>query len=261
MNDTTLLTPIQAVAEQAPVFALVLMRVGGVVTAGPLLGLSSIPLRIRVMITLVLALAVFPLVGPVADPPVTWLGLAFASGGELILGLSMGFLIKLMLTGIQVGSQLIGQQMGLAMARIVNPLTEEDNDILDQFFVMLVTLIYVCINGHVILIQALAGTFRTVPLLGMEYHAELPAAMVDVLTTAFILGIRMAGPALTAIFLATLALGFISRTMPQLNILAAGFPIRITLSLVLLISSVGSLCMLFQDAVLDTLGRIGTLFV
>ncbi|MBN2212162.1 MAG: flagellar biosynthetic protein FliR [Sedimentisphaerales bacterium] len=260
MDNTNLLTPIQMIAEQAPVFVLVLMRVGGVVTAGPLLGLSSIPLRIRVLITLVLALAVYPLVGPVAEPPATWLGLVVAAGGELILGLSMGFLIKLMITGIQVGAQLVGQQMGLAMARIVNPLTEEDNDVLDQFFVMLVTLIYVLINGHVMLIQALARTFRMVPLLSVEYHKELLAAMVDVLTTSFMLGIRIAGPALAAIFLATLALGFISRTMPQLNILAAGFPIRITLSLVLLIASIGSLCILFQEKVLDTLGRIGTLF-
>jgi flagellar biosynthetic protein FliR len=75
------------------------------------------------------------------------------------------------------------------------------------------------------------------------------------------LGIRIAGPALAAIFLVTLAMGFISRTMPQLNILAAGFPLRITIALVLLIASLGSVCFLIEDKLLRLLSGLGTIFV
>ena len=84
---------------------------------------------------------------------------------------------------------------------------------------------------------------------------------ISVLSGAFLLGIRVAGPALIAIFLATLALGFISRTMPQLNILAAGFPVRIVLSLILLIASLGGVVWLFEENLEVVLNYIATLFM
>jgi len=255
-----LLGPIQRIFEQAPLFALVLMRIGGVMVLAPILGSATIPRRIKALIGLVLGMAVYPLVGAVAPVPQSWAGLALAGGGELLIGLTMGFIIMLMFTGIEVGAQMVGQQMGLSFARIVDPNLEISNDVLSQFYVLLVTLLYVLMNGHLVLIRALAGTFRTVPLLGGGMQRNILEQLVAMLTTAFTLGIRMAGPALIAIFLATIALGFISRTMPQLNILAAGFPVRITLALVLLVASMGSLCLLFQDGIVRALGRIGLLF-
>jgi flagellar biosynthesis protein FliR len=82
-----------------------------------------------------------------------------------------------------------------------------------------------------------------------------------VLNAAFQLGIRIAGPAVVAIFLATLALGFISRTMPQLNILAAGFPLRIALGFILLVISFSMTLVLFQDSLIVAFRQIGQIFV
>ena len=183
------------------------------------------------------------------------------AASELLIGLTMGFLLALLFTGIEVGVQLVAQQMGFMMAQVMDPLTQINTNILSQFYLLMVTLIYVLMNGHLVLIRSLAETFRTVPLMGVQVNCDILSMLTAVLTSSFMLGIRIAGPALIAVFLATLAMGFISRTMPQLNILAAGFPIRIMLSMALLIASLGSLMCLFQDSLVTVLLKVGTIFM
>ena len=150
--------------------------------------------------------------------------------------------------------------MGLSFARLVDPNSQVTTTVLSQFFMLLVTLIYVLMNGHVVLIGSLVQTFKTVPLMGATYGLPVLELMVAVLTGSFALGIRVAGPALAAVFLATLALGFISRTMPQLNILAAGFPLRITLAMALLVASLGAVGVLFADDLTAMFAVLGGMF-
>ncbi len=257
----SMLESIKLLFEQAPVFALVLFRVGGLLVLAPLLGGASIPAKVKVMIALVLSAAVFSLVPqPVAAPNNVW-GLALAVGNELLIGICMGFTLSLMFLGVRVGAELVSQQMGWSLARLVDPTSQISSTVLAQFYMLLATLIYVSMNGHISLIQSLIQTFKTMPLLASGIAGNFQDLFEATITAAFMLGIRVAGPALTAIFLATLALGFISRTMPQLNILAAGFPIRITLSLLLLISSLKLTCYLFEDSIFWILEEIGAVFI
>jgi flagellar biosynthesis protein FliR len=255
------LSPLQPIFDQAPVFVLVLFRVAGLLALAPLLGSMVIPARIKVFIALVLSMAVYPLVGPVtAAVPHSWAGLAMGVGHELIIGLSMGFALSLLFSGIEIGVEMISTQMGLSMAQLVDPMMQIETNVLSQFYTLLATLIFVLMNGHLILIRSIAQTFATVPLMGARLDEGVLSKLVSILTASFGLGIRVAGPALIAIFLATLALGFISRTMPQLNILAAGFPINITLALVLMVASLGAVGVLFHDSLMDVLEAVGTLF-
>lgn len=251
--------------EHLPVFALVLFRIGGLVAAAPLFSSSAIPARVKLLIVLMLALAVFPVVAVPAATPTTLAALVLAVGGELLIGLAMGFVLSLLFQGIQIGAELVSQQMGLSFAQLVDPLTQNSSNVLSEFYLLLSTVIYLLVGGHVALIRALMHTFETVPLLRGPADALSIEHLVDtflaMLQGAFMLGVRVAGPALAAIFLATLALGFISRTMPQLNILAAGFPIRIVLSLILLVASLGTVCWVFQENLAVAFGVIHGLFV
>jgi flagellar biosynthetic protein FliR len=237
----------------------------------PLLGSAAVPVKVRIMIALVLSMAVFPLVPQTVNAPSSLAGLAVGVGSELLIGITMGFALSITFVGIQIGAELVGQQMGLSLARLVDPMTEVTTNVMSQFYLILATLIYIAIDGHLVLISSLIQTFDSVPLMGTVPGMNLTETLftigsrdgilVSLLSSAFMLGIRVAGPALVAIFLATLALGFISRTMPQLNILAAGFPVRITLALILLIASLGSVCVLFRDNLLFVLGKVGTIFL
>ena len=256
-----LLEPMKLLFDQAPIFALVLFRVGGLLVLAPLLGAASIPVKVKVLIALVLSAAVFSQVPqPVAAPNNVW-GLTLAVGNELLIGISMGFTLSLMFLGVRVGAELVSQQMGWSLARLVDPTSQISSTVLAQFYVLLATLIYVMMNGHISLIRSLIQTFETMPMLAAGVAGSFQDLFKTTITAAFMLGIQVAGPALTAIFLATLALGFISRTMPQLNILAAGFPIRITLALFLLITSLGLTCELFRDSIDWVLQEIGTVFM
>jgi flagellar biosynthetic protein FliR len=256
-----MLEPIKLLFEQAPIFALVLFRVGGMMVFAPLMGSASVPGKVKMLITLMLSMAVFPQVSLMGTAPNNMFGLAVAVGNEVLIGISMGFTLTLMYTGVQMGAELVSQQMGWSLAQLVDPVSQISTTVLSQFFVLLTTLIYVLMNGHLILIQSLLETFETIPLMGSGNAGGVLELFLATISAAFALGIRLAGPALAAIFLATMALGFISRTMPQLNILAAGFPVRITLSLMILIASLGSACVLLEDQLSAVLRGIGTMFI
>jgi flagellar biosynthetic protein FliR len=252
--------------SMTPVFILVLCRVAGIMVFAPVLGSTVIPIKIKGLIALVMSIAVFPMVmqsdaAALAAEPSTFFGLAMGVALEMVIGVAMGFALLLLFVGIQLGAEMISQQMALSLGRIIDPITNISTDVVSQFYLMLTTLIYVLINGPLILIRALFETFRSIPLMGAGVDERLVGIFTSILTSSFTLGIRIAGPALAAIFLATLAMGFISRTMPQLNILAAGFPLRITMALILLIASLGSVCLLIEDKVLKLLSGLGGLFV
>ena len=255
------LTSIQQIFDQVPVFVLVLFRLGGMLALAPLLGSTAIPVKIRLMLVLVLSFAVFPLVKPVTAVPNSLIGLAVAVGGEILIGVTMGFALSLLFMGIQLGAEMISYQMGLAMARLVDPMTEVSTTALSQFYLLLTVLIYVLENGHLILISRLAYTFQTVPLLSGFEPQPAKDMCVVIITESFQLGIRICGPAVVALFLSSLAMGFISRTMPQFNILAAGFPIRITLGLIVLIASLGMVPILFKSSLARVFAQIGEVFI
>ncbi len=255
------LTSIQQIFDQVPVFVLVLFRLAGMVALAPLLGSTAIPIKIRLMLVLVLSFAVFPLVKPVAAVPNSYAGLAVAIGGEMLIGITMGFALSLLFLGIQLGAEMVSYQMGLSLARLVDPMTDVSTTVLSQLYLLLTVLIYVLENGHLILISRLAYTFQTIPLLsGFESQPVLDMCVV-IITESFQLGIRIAGPAVVALFLSSLAMGFVSRTMPQFNILAAGFPIRITLGLVVLIASFGMVPILFKSSLTRVFAQIGEVFM
>ena len=222
----------------------------------------SIPAKVKILLALVFSAMIFPLVAsrlPGAAVPSSFAQLAFGVAGEMLIGLTMGFVLLLSFEGMQVGATLVSQQMGLGLAQLIDPNTLVSSTVLSQLYVLLASLVYVLLNGHLVLLQALIGTFESVPLMSFRPGGGVLGLLVDILTGSFVLGIRVAGPALVAVFLASLALGFISRTMPQLNILAAGFPIRICLSLTVLVASLGAALALFQDSldvILRTIGEM-----
>lgn len=254
-------TAIKIISEQTPLFILVLFRIGGVFAMAPLMGAMAIPFKVKALLVLLISMIVFPLVPPTPFEPGSLMELGIAVGGELVIGLSMGFIVTMVFVGIQFGAEMISYQMGFALARMIDPMTDISTTVLSQFYTLLATTIYVLMNGHLILIRSIAHTFKTIPIMAGVKHEVVLESLVKLLSESFQLGIRIAGPALVALFLSSLAMGFISRTMPQLNILAAGFPIRITLSLVLLVASLGMTMLLFQEELIRAFNEIGMLFL
>ena len=254
------LLPIETLFIKLPVFALVLFRVSGLAMFGPLLGMTSVPVNIRAIFMFVLALALWPLAPDLLYRPDSFVDLAVAAFSEILIGASMGLILLFIISGLKLGAELVSQQMGLSMSQMLDPLSGESSTLIQEFYNLLLSAFYVMINGHLILISTIADTFRTLPL-GTPFSTEpILITLIHVLTISFQAGIRLAGPALVSVFLATMALGFISRTMPQLNILAAGFPMRIMLSFFVMITALGAAFYIFDEYLIFAFNEIGGLF-
>ncbi len=229
-------------------FTLVTARVGALVMTAPIFGSLAIPIRVRALLAVAISLLIMPVVAATAPVDITNLFVyARYLLSEALLGLLLGFGITLLLSGIQITGQIISQLGGTALANVFDPTLNANVSIYSQFFYFLTLTMFVLLDGHRLMIDALLDTYTWLP----PGRASLGTTYVDALTTllsqSFLLGIRAAAPTMTALLLATLLLGLIGRTMPQINILAVGFGVNSLLTLGCLFTSIGAIAWAFPQ--------------
>jgi flagellar biosynthesis protein FliR len=232
--------PLELLAQylKLPVFALVASRIGGMIMFQPLLGALSIPVTLRAMLVLALAALLTPLVSLPAAAPATPLGIVFAMACEILLGALIGLVSSACFYGLQMGGLLIAQESGIAFGQIVDPSTDEQETVLGVFYLQLAAVVFLIVGGHRALIAACLDTFETIPLLGDNQAALLGSELLcKALDLSGQVAFRVAAPTLLVLFLVNLALGFVSRTMPQLNILAVGFSLKSLIAFVVMAAS------------------------
>lgn len=221
--------PFELLAQylKLPVFALVAARLAGLLMFQPALGAVAIPMRLRALLVMGLAAIMTPLVNLPAGAPATPLEITLALGTELLLGGLIGLMGVAAFLGLQWGAQLVAQEAGLAFGQIVNPNSEEQETVLGVFYVQIAVVVYLIIGGHRALVSACLDTFDTIPLLSSTAATDFGSEMLlKALTIGAHVALRIAAPAMLALFLVNVLLGFISRTMPQLNVLAVGFSVK-----------------------------------
>jgi flagellar biosynthetic protein FliR len=240
------------------VFTLVLTRVSTLFMTAPIFGAPGLPRRVRALIAVAVALLVTPVYLGTSLPPIDQLvdfGRLLAN--EALVGLLLGLSINILFSGIQVAGQIVSQMSGLSIADVFNPAFEEDASVFSSLFYFLTMAVFVAVGGHRIVTEALLDTFAAAP----PGHAALGQSFVEVLsnvaTQSFALGIRAAAPLLTALLLANLVLGLVSRTLPQINVIAVGFGINAMLALGVLFLSIGAAAWTFQDPALEVLDMVG----
>jgi flagellar biosynthetic protein FliR len=240
------------------VFTLVLTRVSALVMTAPLFGTQALPRRFRALLAVAMSLLVTPVYLGATLPPVTQLadyGRLLAN--EALVGLLLGFGMNMLFSGIQVAGQVVSQMSGLSLADVFNPGIEEDASVFSQLFYFLTLAVFVAIGGHRMVTEALLETFAAAPPGHAALGTDFVEVLTGVLTQSFVLGIRAAAPLLTALLLSNLVLGLISRTLPQINVIAVGFGLNSLLALGLLSVSLGAAAYTFQDPTIDVLQQLG----
>lgn len=239
------------------IFVLVLTRISGLMLTAPVLGTRAAPLQVRAMLAIGLALLVAPLQfhTPLEDPD-TLINLLVLMVGEAIIGLTLGTGVMILFSGIQLTGQIVGQMSGAQIADVFDPSFDQSVPIYSQLLDLLTITVFLIIGGHREVLDALLGTFRTLPLGGGGFHQGITEAIVAVVTQSFAVGIRAAAPAIVALLMSILILGLISRTLPQLNILAVGFSMNAIVMLAMLALSLGSIAWAFQNEVAPTLNLL-----
>ncbi len=228
-------------AAGGPVFLLVLFRITGVMMLAPVFGSAMAPVPLKIFLSLLLALLFFPMLkGQGSAPPMDATLLTLAVAWELAVGLLIGFAASLLFAGVQFGGHLIDQELGLQQANLLDPMLNEQISIMGQFKVLLATLIYLLINGHHLLITALSDSFRAVPLMGLRFSEGAALHLSDTLIRdVFRMGVEIAAPALVTLFLITIALAFMARTAPEMNIFGLSFSLRLAVGFVVIALGVG----------------------
>lgn len=234
-----------------PAFLLVLFRISGLMLAAPLFSSPAIPLQFKALLALAISMAVFPVVGHHVPEPVTLSSAIGGLVGEVFIGLFIGLGISMVLLGVQFAAEAISYLAGLGLGNVFNPMMDTSSTVLAQLFFFVATMIFLGIGGDHALIVALLNSFESVPPLAFHVTDGVAALVIDMLGAAFELAVRIGGPTLLALMLGLLVLGFISRTMPQLNILTVGFPMKLILALSILALTIMSLESVLIDGFAD----------
>ncbi len=213
------------------------LRVGGVVMLAPLLGAMFVPRQVRLLIAVVLAVALLPLAGaPVGIQPLSAEGMLLMTR-ELIVGLAIGFVLRLATEAALLAGQLISTGMGLSFATVVDP-QNGGMPLLGRFYIVVASLLLLATNAHLALIALLGQSFVAVPVGTAGFGALEARAVVDFGAVMFAGAVQLALPSVVAILMANVAFGVISRSAPALNLFAVGFPVTILLGLFILVLSI-----------------------
>lgn len=229
---------------------LVLGRVGGFLAAVPVIGTRMVPMRVRAGLAVLLAWLLLPAAAgrPVAG---TTGEILVGLGGEVALGLAMGFVLQLVFAALVFGGQALGLSMGLGFASMVDPQNGVQVPVLSQFYVITAILLFFAMSGHLLLVELLAESFRALP---PGSGLLSPAGLERLLAWGgrlFAHGLLVTLPAVTAILVANLAFGVITRAAPQLNIFAVGFPVTMLLGFAVLMVTLPQLLPRFGALLLD----------
>lgn len=239
-----------------PAFALVLFRVGGMLIAVPILSSDAVPMRVRALFAAAMALVVFPILLPTVPAELTLQAALVGGVGELMVGLLMGLALTALFSGAQLAGMIIGQQAGLGLGQTYNPLTATSTTTLGQVYFIVLLMIFIAAGGLQALIRGLLDSFRAVPLLSFTVQDGHVEFLVDLLHASFVLGLKLAGPVMIAMFMTTITMGILSKTMPQLNILSVGFIVRILVCLSAAALSLSSARSVLVDACYDALDAV-----
>ncbi len=218
-------------AEQIETFIFVFLRVGAIVVTMPIFGSGSSPARIKAGLSLMIAVLIFPFVELQAPPPEI-LPLVLRMVGEVMIGIIIGFAGSLIFAGVQLAGQLAGFQMGFAIVNVFDPVTSAQVSITAQFQYLLAVLVFLAVDGHHIFLSAIAESYRLVFPLDFHFSGELAQAIVELAKDVFIIAIKVGAPAVTALLMIDIGFGLIARTVPQMNILIVGFPVKIAVGLI-----------------------------
>lgn len=236
-----------------------LTRVAALMSVAPVLGSRTLPRRIRVMVALALTWTILPFVPPTPIlEPLSPSGLLVVIQ-QVLIGLSMGFLLRLVFGALELGGQMIATQMGLGFASLVDPQNGAQSPLLSQFYTLLGTLIFLGLNGHLLLIQMLADSFQTLPVAPTAVDRDLLWTLVTWASRMFAGAVLIALPAIASLLMVNLAFGVMTRAAPQLNIFAVGFPITLVLGLLILLYSLPILLHQLNDLFAEAFRSTGQL--
>ncbi len=235
------------------------MRISAMFIAVPLFSIQAVPARVRLILSVVITLVVMPLL-----PPLPAVEMFSAPGlmvaiSQIMIGLTTGFILQLVFATVVFAGQAIALSMGLGFSTMVDPQNGQQVPVISQIYTITATLIFISLDGHLLLIQMLLDSFKSLPI-GMEGIAK--AGIWDIIEWSgrvFAGGLLLAMPIVAALLLVNIIFGVAARAAPQLQIFSVGFPVTLMLGLLLVWKTLPDMLDQFSGLLTDSYDLIGQL--
>lgn len=214
---------------------LVMLRVGGIMTVAPVFGHRNVPKMAKIGFIIIFSLILLPTIprDSINLPPELF-GMTAVLVKEIAAGLAVGFISLMLFLAVQFAGNIIGLQMGFGIVNVIDPNSSAQVPIIGQFQFIIVMLIFLSLNGHHMVISAIAGSFKVIPLGQINFSNISADLMIRAGVNVIALAIKLGAPCIVTMFLLSISLGIIARTVPQMNIFIIGFPLKIGLGLLML---------------------------
>ncbi len=226
-------------------------RIGACFMVAPVFGAQFVPARMRLFLAGAVTLIVAPLVPGTDVVPFSLEGV-FVTVQQILIGVAMGFVLQLVFDSLALGGQVLANTMGLGFAFNVDPMRGTGTPVLGQLYMLLVTLTFLAINGHLVVIEVLADGFMTLPVGTSGFTGNMLWTIVLWGSQLFAGAMMVALPGITALLVVNLSFGVMSRAAPTLNLFAIGFPISLIFGLVIVWAGLPSV----QAAFIDSLEQV-----
>ncbi len=221
--------------EEFKHFLLILLRVSVVLFLFPVFGSRVIPFMVKAGLALVITLGLYSSV--YTNPDLFPEKIFFAPVivvSEIFIGLCLALGVRFFFTAVEVAGVLIGFQMGFSMINVVDPQSGSQISVMDQIAYWVVIVVFLLLNGHLIMIRAMVDSFSILPV-GQSFHFDqgLFKMIADFGANIFSVSLKMGGPVIAALFFTSVAFGITSKFAPQINVMIVAFPVKIIVGLFL----------------------------
>ena len=229
-------------------------RLSAFLLASPFYSIESINVRFRIAISALFTFLYLSYLEGVSIDPLTSVGFLYILQ-EIAIGVILGFSLQLVSAAITVGGQAISNAMGLGMANMFDP-NLGNVPVISQFLIILSTLIFLLIDGHLIIIDLIFQSFEELPIGQPLLILPLLDSLLELTPLVFSGGLLLALPMMISLLLVNIGLGIITRSAPSLNIIAVGFPAILLIGSILLIVALPGVLRLIQDFWIESFDKI-----
>ncbi len=221
-------------------------RIGGFFLIAPILGTQLVTARIRVTVALLITIVLAPNLPATPAIDLVSIPAFILVAQQILIGVALGFILQVLFQLYVIAGQLIAMQMGLGFASMMDPINGVSVTVLSQFHLMLVTLLFIAMNGHLAMLEVLAESFYSLPIGGGFLSGNALWGLVGWASWMFSSALLMALPAVASLLIVNFSLGVVTRAAPQLNIFAVGFPFMLVLGLCIVWVTIGGYLPLFD---------------
>jgi flagellar biosynthetic protein FliR len=223
-------------AEHVEAFILVLLRVSAIIVTIPVISDTSVPVQIKAALSILITLIIFPLVLQSIPQPANYqvLILMYRMAGEVMIGVIIGFAARLVFAGIQMAGDMIGFQMGLSVANIIDPMTSQQVSIIAELQYLMAMLVFLAVDAHHIFFSAIIQSYSILNPLTFHFSGQLMQSIFEFSQEMFVIAVKLGAPLMAVMLFTNVGLGIIARTVPQMNIFIVGFPLQIAIGLIFL---------------------------